>query len=232
MQLIEVSVTGVRSAAITLRSPDAAMRIVLFPITHLGTPEYYRSVEARLAECDLIVAEGIGGRSAGVRSLTLAYRLPALNRHLKLGVQDIDYSRLDVPVVNPDMTGREFGTGWKSVPLAQRLLVACLTPWAALSLALLGTRRTIGRYLAVDDLPTSLTEQVRDKLPDLTRLVLDERDQLLTDCLESVLATRQHEDIDVAVVYGAQHMPAVVRELSRRHGYRPRTADWITVLDF
>jgi hypothetical protein len=33
-------------------------------------------------------------------------------------------------------------------------------------------------------------------------------------------------------VYGAAHMPAVTRELLRRYGYRPRTAEWLTVFGF
>jgi hypothetical protein len=38
--------------------------------------------------------------------------------------------------------------------------------------------------------------------------------------------------IDVPVVYGAGHMPALTHELLRRYGYRPRTAEWLTVFDF
>ncbi len=88
MQLIEVSLTGVRSAVITLQSPATAMRIILFPMVHLGSPDYYRSVTARLAGCDLIVAEGISGKSVTAWALTLAYRLPARSHRLALTVQD------------------------------------------------------------------------------------------------------------------------------------------------
>jgi hypothetical protein len=34
------------------------------------------------------------------------------------------------------------------------------------------------------------------------------------------------------VVYGAGHVPAVVRALLARYGYRPRSAEWLTVFDF
>lgn len=232
MQLIEVSLTGVRSAAITLRSPDAAMTFTLFPMVHLGSPEYYRSVTGRLAGCDLVVAEGVSGMSVTARALTLAYRLPALSRRLALAVQDVDYASLDIPVIRPDMTARQFRHHWRSVPALQRLAVLCLVPAVALPFALVGTRRTLSRYLATDDLPTYLDDQVRRAVPELTEVLLDHRDRLLVDCLESIHRTRHDKNIDVAVVYGAEHMRAVTRELFSRHGYRPRTAEWITVFDF
>jgi hypothetical protein len=41
----------------------------------------------------------------------------------------------------------------------------------------------------------------------------------------------KNESIDVAVVYGAAHMPAVTRQMSARFGYRPWTAEWLPVFD-
>jgi hypothetical protein len=232
MQLIEVSVTGVRSAVITLESAAAPMRIVLFPMLHLGTPEFYRSVTARLATSGLIVAEGVSGKSAAAAALTLAYRLPARRRRLGLTVQNIDYASLGVPVIRPDLTGAQFSAGWRSVPWLQRTAAWCLVPPFALAFALLGTRRTLGRYLESGDLPTHLDGAVRQALPELTGLIVDRRDALLVDCLVSLHEAHQGERLDVAVVYGAGHMPAVTRELLRRFGYRPRTAEWLTVFDF
>jgi hypothetical protein len=224
--------TGVRSAAITLKAPGTAMRIILFPMLHLGSASYYQSVTSRLADCDLIVAEGIAGKSATARALTLAYRLPARRRRLALIVQKIDYASLGIPVVRPDMTARQFRDRWRSVPLPHRLAIWCLVPPYALSFALLGTRRTLGRYLGTEDLPDPMEAQARQLLPQLHEVILDHRDRLLTDCLASIYDARHTEEIDVAVVYGAGHMPAVTQELFRRYGYRPRTANWLTVLDF
>jgi hypothetical protein len=71
MQIIEVSVVGVRSAVITLTRRDSPMRFVLFPMIHLGTPGFYRAVTSRLGNCFLVVAEGIRGTSATGSVLTL-----------------------------------------------------------------------------------------------------------------------------------------------------------------
>ena len=232
MQLIEVSMAGVRSAVITLRAPGTPMRIVLFPMIHAGTPAFYRSVTARLAGCDLIVAEGISGRSVVVQALTLAYRLPARSRRLALAVQDIDYSSLGVPVIRPDLTAGQFRARWRTIPVLQRLAVLGLVPAFALAFGLLGTRRTLSRYLDTDDLPTYMEDQARQVAPQLTELILTHRDALLVDSLTTIHQQRQAEAIDVAVVYGAGHMPALTRELYRRHAYRPSSAEWLTVFDF
>lgn len=232
MQLIEVSMTGARSAVITLQAPQTPMRITLFPMTHLGTADYYQSVTARLAGSHLIIAEGISGRTAARDALTLAYRLPAHSRRLALTVQVIDYASLGIPVICPDITAPQFRKRWRSLPLLQRLTVWTLTPAFAAAFTLLGTRRTLSRYLATDDLPTHLEEQARQAASNLTELILDHRDALLMDCLASVHQARKTEDIDVAVVYGAGHMPALTRQLLRRYGYRPHTAEWLTIFDF
>jgi hypothetical protein len=232
MQLIEVSVTGVRSAVITLQSAQASMRILLFPMVHLAAPGFYASVAEHLARCDLIVAEGVAGASPAVSALTLAYRLPAHNRRLALAVQDIPYADLGVPVIRPDIGARQFGKRWRRVPWLQRAAIWCLVPLFALSFTLLGTRRTLSRHLAYDDMPAPEEELARHAMPQLTELIVDHRDGLLLDCLASIHRERHGERIDVAVVYGAAHMPAITHELHRRYGYRPRTAEWLTVFDF
>jgi hypothetical protein len=231
MQLIEVSMAGVRSAVITLRAPGTPMRIILFPMIHAGTPGFYRSVTARLAGCDLIVAEGISGRSVVVQALTLAYRLPARSRRLALAVQDIDYSSLGVPVIRPDLTAGQFRARWRTVPVLQRLAVLGLVPAFALAFGLLGARRA--QPLPGHRRPADvLGRPGRQVAPQLTELILTHRDALLLDSLTTIHQQRQAETIDVAVVYGAGHMPALTHELYRRHAYRPSSAEWLTVFDF
>lgn len=224
--------TGVRSAIITLQTAQTPMRIILFPMVHAAAPDFYKSVTARLGTCRLIVAEGISGRPAAARALTVAYRLPAHSRRLALTVQNIDYASLGTPVLRPDLTSAQFRERWRSVPILQRLAVWCLVPPFALAFTLLGTRRILSRYLALDDMPTPAAEQARQATRELTELILDHRDALLIDCLEAIHQAHHTQHIDVAVVYGAEHMPAIAHELLRRHDYRPRSAEWLTVFDF
>lgn len=57
----------------TLEKRDSRVRFVLFPMIHLGAPEFYAEVAQRLRQCDLILTEGVGGRRTSV--VTLSYRL-------------------------------------------------------------------------------------------------------------------------------------------------------------
>jgi pheromone shutdown protein TraB len=63
-------------------------------------------------------------------------------------------------------------------------------------------------------------------------LLVDQRDRLLIEALSEIHQTRGTEPLTVAVVYGAQHMIAVVHVLSARFGYVPRVGDWLTVFDY
>ena len=224
--------TGVRSAVITLRSREVPLVFVLFPMLHLGTKSFYRAVTDRLSSSDVVVAEGISGRSVVVAALTLAYRLPGRRRRLGLVKQHIDLAGLGVPVIRPDMTAAEFSKGWRAVPVLQRALVVCMAPLVAAGFWLIGTRRTLSRYAAIDDLAAPDESQLRDQAGELIDLIVDRRDSLLLSALDALHRQHMTEPMTVAVVYGAGHMPAVAHHLAAAHGYRPREAEWLTVFDF
>jgi hypothetical protein len=102
----------------------------------------------------------------------------------------------------------------------------------AAGMALFGSRRFLAMGLgSLDDLPAR-EEWVPKGFEGLEELIVDERDRLLLDALASIHRQRCQEPIAVAVVYGAQHMRAVVHGLSARFGYRPVAADWLEVFEF
>lgn len=237
MQLIEVSMTGVRSAVITLRSPGRPQRIVLFPMLHLGAPAFYAEVTARLGRCAVVLAEGI--RAEGIsegsliaKALVFSYQLLGTRRKLGLVQQRIDYSRLEAEVITPDMTVGQLRAGWRAVPALQRAALLGLAPIMGIAFWMLGTRRMLARYVAVEDLPDVGEVALRDHAPALAELLLDQRDALLAAALDQVLARRPEQAVDIAVVYGAAHMPALTRYLLARYGFRPREAEWLTVFSF
>jgi hypothetical protein len=232
MQLLEVNSFGVRSAVVRLQRPQTPMRFVLFPMLHLGSADFYQEVATRLHGCQLVVAEGIRGRSTAAWALTRAYRLLRHSQRLGLVVQELDLGGLGVPLVGPDMSAAEFGQRWRQLAVVPRLQVWCLVPVFAAGMALFGSRRFLARELgSLDDLPAR-EEWVPEGFKTLEGLILDERDRLLLDALASIHEQRCHEPIAVAVVYGAQHMLAVVQSLSARFGYRPVGADWLEVFKF
>jgi hypothetical protein len=111
MQIVEVSVLGVRSSVLRLTRHDSPLRFEIYPMVHVGEPAFYTAVAERLRRCDLIVAEGVGGvetpegrvssrpgvfGSIAVSALTASYTLPAWFQRSGLVQQDIRYATLGV----------------------------------------------------------------------------------------------------------------------------------------
>lgn len=69
------------------------------------------------------------------------------------------------------------------------------------------------QHASMDDLPSNEELLQPDLVPDVDRVVLDERDQRLVAALRDLHEQRGDDPSTVAVVYGAQHMRAVVTGL-------------------
>ncbi|HZC41785.1 MAG TPA: hypothetical protein VE343_14000 [Streptosporangiaceae bacterium] len=230
MQLIEQTGFGVRSAALTLARPGSSVRFVLFPMLHLGSPAFYRSVRRRLEECDDVVVEGVGGRSASV--ITLAYRIGGGLRRGGLVDQGrgLDLTGLPGRVIRPDLTAEQFAQGWRKVARWLRWLLVVAAPLFGLWLVVVGPRRALGRNLALDDLPSRDEEELSEATPGLDEAMLAARDRAL--CRELVRIAEESgpgAPRTVGVCWGAGHMRAVIALLHTRLGYRVTGATWITV---
>ncbi|WP_405385909.1 hypothetical protein OG596_37540 [Streptomyces sp. NBC_01102] len=81
----------------------------------------------------------------------------------------------------------------------------------------------------VEDLPSALRAQMTADGP-VGHAMTGRRDQQLLDALGEIHTERGTEPIRVALVYGAGHVPALVSGLRIRYGYRPREAEWLSVL--
>jgi hypothetical protein len=232
MQIIEHSIVGTRSAVLRLRRSGTPLQFVLFPMLHVGSPQFYAAVTERLRGCDLLVVEGVRGRSPLLWAITLTYRIMPTNRRTGLVVQNIPYRTLGRELINPDVTAVEFTQSWQTMPLRHRLLMWCVIPYVAAAQLVGGTRRLLGPDVEVNDLPSPVDEALADDdfAEQFDRTFGGDRDERLLAALTEVILTRASERIDVAVVYGAAHVPVIVRGLMDRHGFRPYAADWLTVL--
>jgi pheromone shutdown protein TraB len=83
----------------------------------------------------------------------------------------------------------------------------------------------LARHATTEDLPDVAEALARDQAQALMELLLDRRDALLAAALDEVLAQHRDEAIDIAVVYGSRHMPALTRYLVTKHGFRPCEAE-------
>jgi hypothetical protein len=230
VQIIEVTMLGVRSAVLTMRRRDTPLTFVIYPMVHVADPRFYRQVSERLAKADLIVVEGVGPTTIGW-ALGLTYRVIPHRRNSKLVEDDIRYQALGVPLVRPDSSGAEFRAAWATVPWWQRALVWCVIPVIAVTRLFGGSRLMLQESmgLAMDDLPTNEELLRQPDVDDLDRVLLDERDEKLLTALTRIHNERSRENLTVAVVYGAGHVPAIVKGL-HRHGYRVRSGEWLTLM--
>ncbi|AXH91648.1 hypothetical protein AB0N38_07505 [Micromonospora aurantiaca] len=233
MQIIEHSVLGTRSAVLRLRRPGSRLEFLVFPMLHVASPAFYAAVTKRLRECDLLVVEGVSGRSAVGSALTLTYRAMPANRRSGLVTDPIPYASLGVEVLNPDVSAAEFAQGWRAMPLRYRLQMWLVIPFVMVMQFFGGTRRLLSPEIEMSDLPSATDERYADHefTEHAERAFGGERDERLLAALSELIGTRSAERIDVAVVYGAGHVPAIVRGLFELHGYRPRAAEWLTVLE-
>lgn len=236
MQIIEITGMGVRSSVVRLRRRGTPMSFVVYPMVHMAEPEFYAAVTARLRAADVVVVEGIGGDDGGSRlsllgrALTLTYSVLRFNRRAgRLVRQDIDYDGLDAEIVHPDVTGTEFSGSWRRAPLRERLLTWIMLPAVVLTRLFGGSRSVWTRDLEMDDLPSPRQERTTEKYSGLDGALRGDRDAMLLRALYHLHETRGTENLEVAIVYGAAHVPAIVHGLSRTYGYRPCSADWLTV---
>ena len=227
MQIVEVTdLAGLRVVMWPFRRRGTALSFLLFPMVHLGEARFYAEVTEHLRGCDLLVVEGIGGRSASVEALTSYKRLAGVER-FGLVLQDIDVRALGVELIRPDLDAEGFDERWARLHWAERAAARVAFPAMSWALRFVGTRRMLAEHMAMNDLPEGL--EIED-LPfaGIEDLVVDQRDRRLVDALTAIDAKRSHEEITVGVVYGAAHIRAVVRALWAL-GYRPGSGEWLTV---
>jgi hypothetical protein len=227
VQIIESSVVGTRSAVLRCTRRGGGPVVVLFPMVHVATPEFYREVERRLRDCDLLVVEGIAGDSVVGGALMATYAVIPANEESGLVEDDIPYGDLGVPIVTPDVTGEEFDEGFGELPWKTRLLTWATIPAVAVGQFFAG-RRTI-LNLEVNDLPTAAEELRGENWDDFMDLLLGRRDEQVFAALIEIVRERGDEKIEVGVVYGAAHVPGILRGLYRL-GYRVVSADWVMVV--
>ncbi len=232
MQFIEKNSFNVRSAVYHLIKDDAGLEFLLFPMIHVGSNEFYQEVSRRLAACDLILMEGVNSRKASL--LTLSYRIVKKIRRLDLVTQQEGMRVFGFrdKIINSDIKGREFDERWSSLPLGLKAELFLFLPIYVVNLFLFGTRESLAKNMATEDLKSSDEILLQDEsFEKLDTLLLDERDQKLITHLQNLYDSHRQDKKLVGVVYGAMHMRNAIRFLLRKLNYRVARAEWVTVFD-
>lgn len=131
--------------------------------------------------------------------------------------------------VHADLSGEEFAKVWLDIPLWLRATTYVLTPAVGIWLRWFGSQAMLARKLPLDDLPGR--EEILNLSPEtvaLNQAILHPRDVRLVERLGEQLDDPGLAVRRIAIVYGASHMRAVLRELTGRRGYRVERGDWLT----
>jgi hypothetical protein len=226
VQILEsTELGGVRSAVWPFHHADTSLSFILLPMVHVAEASFFREIEARLRNCQLVVDEGVRDGAAAAGESLKSYNLVDWHEQLGLTVQDVDPEAMGIPTIRPDFSRAEFDQRWREVPWTQRASLRANASAGSLMARFFGTRQSLAQFLEINDLPARGEIAVDDPIMDL---VLDQRDQRLVEALQDVHSRRATEPIRVGVLYGAGHMPAVIHKLWSL-GYRPGEGTWLRV---
>ncbi len=228
---------NLQTAVIGLRHPATGRRVTLIATIHIGRPDYYTRLTELVEEHEqqgLVLFEGVGELTQEE-----AAALPDEERRVYESLASLNgaYRRLAAAldlVAQPDVMPRP-RAGWVRADLPVREL---LRRWVSARLPLVPVMEAVGQVidsalmrraarfvLLQEPLLLSAFRLVKGWTPGVGRLaalLVDERNAAALDVFDSV----DHGQ-DVAIIYGAGHVPGLLEGLTRR-GYREITRDWFT----
>jgi hypothetical protein len=216
MQLTDMGAAGFRTSVSVLRRPSGGLRWVIIPTIHMGHPDYYWAIWQRLRSCQAVIAEIWDGPSSTGLTYANAMRLARQRAARDLVPQDIDYGALGVPIIFPDDFLAPEARGDRRITREERLASMVTAPLLALQMVVEG-----------HDFPV---------LHDHTEVERDDgdimREDLLLGVMHQIDGEFAAEDMEVAVVFGALHMPTVVRDLTGRGYQLLGGTQWLTAIDY
>ncbi len=231
MQFIEKNSFNVRSAVYRLKKKGSGIEFLVFPMLHVGSPEFYEEISKRLSTCDLILAEGVKSRRAYL--ITFSYRLMKYIRRIDLVTQQdgMQVEKFRSKLVNADIDGSLFDQRWSALPLKLRAQLFVFIPVFVVYLFLFGTRRMIAEHIEFNDSPSEEEIFEDDDFEQFESLIVQERDQKLIEHIARLEAQRKESEQKVAILFGAGHMRATMAFLMQKLKYRVVKAEWVKVFD-
>lgn len=133
-------------------------------------------------------------------------------------------------IIHADLSGEEFERHWRKVPLRLRVLLYLGAPAYALYHRWLGSRMSLAKGHALDDLPSrGETLSWTPEFAAFDEALLTVRDKRLVEVMGDYLDNAPAEPSRLAIVYGALHMRAVIKELVRNRNFRCTESKWMLI---
>ena len=218
---------GLRTARMVFRSRGSPVSVTLYPMVHIGDERFYKETYAEAFSHDVVLVEGI--RSPVGRNLTRSYRWIDFE---KLGLVQQPKTPPQVGVaariVKADLTTEEFHREWRKVSLFLRAAFLFAAPLYGIYRRLVSSRQSLARNMCLEDQKSS--KEILSWSPRFEAVnhgTIHARDARLIERLSAELDGDAEKR--VAIVYGARHMRAVLRELARR-GFQCSDASWRTII--
>lgn len=225
MQILENSLFGLRAARITFVAPERDIKVILFPVIHVAEPEFYETVYETAYASDLVLTEGI---NTGVtRRLTRSYRYMA-SKDNGLVLQSQAKPKPSEKTRHADLTPEEFIALWQGVPLWLRGVATVISPIIGLKNRWFLNRAALSKKLEMDDLADrDFVMSWHELTAPFENAVLHARDAHLLSVLRDEVA-KAADGTNIAIIYGAAHMPAVIAALPGM-GFVWQKSAWMTV---
>lgn len=230
MQFLESSALGLRAGVYELKSPKNDLEFTIFPMIHIGDPEYYSNIKSYLMDCDNIIYEGVNSRKVWL--MTQSYKIITRKKSLNLVTQKeaLNLKELPINLIHGDVTNSQFNSSWKNIPFYYKSLLLVIAPLYGIYSYLTSTRETIAKGHTVDD-NTAFNNLPTNKASIAHReAIRGSRDKQLIRTVEKHINKLGHTKSRTAIIYGANHMPAVMHFLTQECNYKVKKSEWIKAI--
>lgn len=236
---LEVAITG-------FEAPSGA-RVDLVGAIHVADPAYFAELDRRLAGYDVVLYELVGepGQVSAPRGASISMvglMQGGMKNALGLAFQldEIDYARDNM--VHADLTPNEFSASMRE--RKESFLGMMFRAWA-MAMAEQGSGKTAGeeaeflKVLFADDRQLALKRVLAGQLSSQTELL----ETLAGDDGSTLITVRNQRALEVlreqldagarelAIFYGAGHMPDFEKRLVEKFGMRRVSNEWIEAWD-
>jgi hypothetical protein len=212
------------------KHPDENIQLSfrVLPMFHIGTKMYYDNVMKKLSACDEILYEGFNFKR--IRFQTQQFKSIAKKLNLTTQMEGINLKKLNKPLIHSDLTTQQANVLWKDLRITEKLKFLIHDPIKSYYFAYGLNRKKLAKNFT-----TAANEQMLaygprfDKEGTAENLIMNEREKILIEILESRFHKQKYIDKKIGIIYGAGHMKRIVRYIIDQLGYVSQHAEFLEV---